>query len=165
MQSLSGQSFIGFARSQSTGPVQRCVNPATATELPTDFFQATPADLEQACLLAQAAAPVLAGLSGGQKAEFLRTIAIRIEAAIPDLVARATQETALPEARCQGEISRTISRLKEAGFTILLVEQNFRFAATVADRYYVMEGGKVIDEIDNAHLEQHVDKLNEYLGV
>ena len=63
------------------------------------------------------------------------------------------------------QISRTISRLKEAGFTILLVEQNFRFAATVADRYYVMEGGKVIDEIDNAHLEQHVDKLNEYLGV
>jgi len=63
------------------------------------------------------------------------------------------------------QISRTISRLKEAGFTILLVEQNFRFAATVADRYYVMEGGKVIDEIDNAYLEQHVDKLNEYLGV
>ncbi len=63
------------------------------------------------------------------------------------------------------QISRTISRLKEAGFTILLVEQNFPFAATVADRYYVMEGGKVIDEIDNAHLEQHVDKLNEYLGV
>ena len=63
------------------------------------------------------------------------------------------------------QISRTISRLKEAGFTILLVEQNFRFAATVADRYYVMEGGKVIDEIDNAHLDQHVDKLNEYLGV
>ncbi|NBS01810.1 MAG: ABC transporter ATP-binding protein [Rhizobiales bacterium] len=63
------------------------------------------------------------------------------------------------------QISRTISRLKEAGFTILLVEQNFRFAATVADRYYVMEGGKVIDEIDNAHLDQHVGKLNEYLGV
>ncbi len=112
MQSLSGQSFIGFARSQSAGPVQRCVNPATATELPTDFFQATPADLEQACSLALAATPVLAGLSGGQKAEFLHGIAIRIEAATPDLVSRATQETGLPEARCQGEIGRTIGQLR-----------------------------------------------------
>jgi delta 1-pyrroline-5-carboxylate dehydrogenase len=81
MQSLSGQSFIGFARSQSTGPVQRCVNPATATELPTDFFQATSADVEQACVLAQAAVPVLAALGGKQKAAFLRGIASRIEAA------------------------------------------------------------------------------------
>ena len=112
MQPLSGQSFIGFARSQSTGPVQRCVNPATATELPTDFFQATPADVEQACGLAQAAAPVLAALSGKQKAAFLRAIASRIETATPDLVARATQETALPEARCQGEIGRTIGQLR-----------------------------------------------------
>jgi NADP-dependent aldehyde dehydrogenase len=112
MQPLSGQSFIGFARSQSTGPVQRCVNPATATELPTDFFQATPADVEHACGLAQAAAPVLAALGGKQKAAFLRGIASRIETATPDLVARATQETALPEARCQGEIGRTIGQLR-----------------------------------------------------
>lgn len=112
MQPLSGQSFIGFARSQSTGPSQRCVNPATATELPTDFFQATSANVEQACRLAQAAAPVLAALGGKQKAAFLRAIASRIEAATPDLVARATQETALPEARCQGEIGRTIGQLR-----------------------------------------------------
>ena len=112
MQSLSGQSFIGFARSQSTGPSQRCVNPATATELPTDFFQASSADVEQACGLALAAAPVLAALAGKQKAAFLRAIVSRIEAATPDLVARATQETALPEARCQGEIGRTISQLR-----------------------------------------------------
>ena len=112
MQSLSGQSFIGFARSQSTGPSQRCVNPATATELPTAFFQASSADVEQACGLALAAAPVLAALAGKQKAAFLRAIVSRIEAATPDLVARATQETALPEARCQGEIGRTISQLR-----------------------------------------------------
>src|ERR1700742_2526631 len=48
------------------------------------------------------------------------------------------------------QIGRTIRTLKQQGFTILLVEQNFRFASTVADRHYVMEGGKVVDEIPNA---------------
>ena len=112
MKFLSGQSFIGFARSQSAGPSQRCVNPATATELPTDFFQATSNDVQQACELAQAAAPLLAALSGKEKAEFLRAIAMRIEAATEDLVSRATQETALPEARCHSEIGRTIGQLR-----------------------------------------------------
>jgi branched-chain amino acid transport system ATP-binding protein len=63
------------------------------------------------------------------------------------------------------QIAVTIKRLKEAGFTILLVEQNFRFAATVADRFYVMESGRVIDEIENTNLESNLTKLNEYLGV
>ena len=59
----------------------------------------------------------------------------------------------------------TIRALKEQGFTILLVEQNFRFAATVADRYYVMEHGRIIDQFANAELEANVDKLHDYLGV
>jgi len=63
------------------------------------------------------------------------------------------------------QIGATIRRLKAEGFTILLVEQNFRFAATVADRHYVMEHGRVIDTIRNAELEAHMDKLHEYLGV
>lgn len=63
------------------------------------------------------------------------------------------------------QIAVTIKRLKEAGFTILLVEQNFRFAATVADRFYVMESGRVIDEIENTNLESNLTKLNDYLGV
>jgi branched-chain amino acid transport system ATP-binding protein len=63
------------------------------------------------------------------------------------------------------QIGRTIRRLKQEGFTILLVEQNFRFAATVADRHYVVERGKVIDMIPNAQLEQNMTKLHEYLGV
>jgi branched-chain amino acid transport system ATP-binding protein len=63
------------------------------------------------------------------------------------------------------QIGRTISKLKGQGFTILLVEQNFRFAATVADRHYVMEHGRVIDMIRNADLEANMTKLHEYLGV
>jgi branched-chain amino acid transport system ATP-binding protein len=63
------------------------------------------------------------------------------------------------------QIGRTIRKLREQGFTILLVEQNFRFAATVADRHYVMEHGRVIDMIPNASLEQNMGKLHEYLGV
>ena len=63
------------------------------------------------------------------------------------------------------QIAATIKRLKETGFTILLVEQNFRFAATVADRFYVMESGRVIDEIENTNLEFNLAKLNEYLGI
>jgi branched-chain amino acid transport system ATP-binding protein len=62
-------------------------------------------------------------------------------------------------------IGRTLARLKAEGFTILLVEQNFRFAATVADRHYVMEHGRVVDMIPNAQLEASMPKLHEYLGV
>ncbi len=63
------------------------------------------------------------------------------------------------------QIGATIGRLKQEGFTILLVEQNFRFAATVADRHYVMEHGRIIDMIPNARLDENMGKLQEYLGV
>ena len=63
------------------------------------------------------------------------------------------------------QIGVTIRKLKEQGFTILLVEQNFRFASTLADRYYVMEHGKIIDSFANSELEANMDKLHEYLGV
>src|SRR5438132_5393887 len=63
------------------------------------------------------------------------------------------------------QIGHTIGELKGKGFTILLVEQNFRFAATVADRHYVMERGRVIDMIPNAALEANMSKLHQYLGV
>ena len=63
------------------------------------------------------------------------------------------------------QIGHTIRAIKERGFTVLLVEQNFRFAATVADRHYVVEHGRVIDMIPNAELGQNMGKLHEYLGV
>ena len=63
------------------------------------------------------------------------------------------------------QIGGTIRRLKQEGYTILLVEQNFRFAQTIADRHYVMERGKMIDMIPNDSLEANMGKLRSYLGV
>ena len=63
------------------------------------------------------------------------------------------------------QIGRTIREIKNRGFTVLLVEQNFRFAATVADRHYVMEHGRVVDMIPNHLLASSMDKLHDYLGV
>ena len=62
-------------------------------------------------------------------------------------------------------IGEIIRQLKARGFTILLVEQNFHFAATVADRHYVMEDGKVIDTISSADVQHSLGKLQAYLGV
>jgi branched-chain amino acid transport system ATP-binding protein len=63
------------------------------------------------------------------------------------------------------QISQSIRMLKDQGFTILLVEQNFHLAATIADRYYVMENGRVIDHFANPELGANIGKLNKYLGV
>src|ERR1700748_3081357 len=63
------------------------------------------------------------------------------------------------------QIGRTVREIKQRGFTVLLVEQNFRFAQTVADRHYVMEHGQVIDLIPDHPLGASMDKLHEYLGV
>ncbi|MFO1160443.1 MAG: ABC transporter ATP-binding protein [Reyranellaceae bacterium] len=62
-------------------------------------------------------------------------------------------------------IGEIIRQLKTRGFTILLVEQNFHFAATVADRHYVMEDGRVVDMIASADVQQNIGKLQAYLGV
>jgi branched-chain amino acid transport system ATP-binding protein len=63
------------------------------------------------------------------------------------------------------QIGGVLRTLKSKGFTILLVEQNFRFASTVADRHYIIDNGRVIDAIDNAYLMENTEKLHEYLGV
>ena len=63
------------------------------------------------------------------------------------------------------QIGRTIGTLKAQGFTILLVEQNFHFAATLADRYYVMEHGRIVDEFSAAGLQANMEKVHDYLGV
>ncbi|HVH76179.1 MAG TPA: ABC transporter ATP-binding protein [Stellaceae bacterium] len=63
------------------------------------------------------------------------------------------------------QIGAALHTLKAKGFTILLVEQNFHFAATVADRHYVVQNGRIVDMIRNAELDAHVGRLHEYLGV
>jgi branched-chain amino acid transport system ATP-binding protein len=63
------------------------------------------------------------------------------------------------------QIGRTVRELKTRGFTVLLVEQNFRFAQTVADRHYVMEHGRVVDMVRNEDMAASMDRLHEYLGV
>jgi branched-chain amino acid transport system ATP-binding protein len=63
------------------------------------------------------------------------------------------------------QIGRTIREIKQRGFTVLLVEQNLHFAATVADRHYVMQHGQVVDMIPNSELTGSMAKLHDYLGV
>jgi branched-chain amino acid transport system ATP-binding protein len=63
------------------------------------------------------------------------------------------------------QIGNAIRQLKAKGYTILLVEQNFRFAATVADRFVVVEHGKAIDEIPRQDLERRMKDVENYLGV
>jgi branched-chain amino acid transport system ATP-binding protein len=63
------------------------------------------------------------------------------------------------------QIGRTIEKLKAQGFTILLVEQNFRFAQTVADRHYIVEHGRVVDMVAGSALEANMGRVHEYLGV
>jgi len=62
-------------------------------------------------------------------------------------------------------LARVIVRLKERGFTIVLVEQNFRFAAPLADRHYVMEHGRIAETFPASQLEAKTAMLHEYLGV
>ena len=63
------------------------------------------------------------------------------------------------------QIGATIHRLKTAGFTMILVEQNFQFGADIADRHYLMEHGRIVDMIPRENLKANMAKLHEYLGV
>ncbi|WP_102049364.1 ABC transporter ATP-binding protein [Oceanospirillum beijerinckii] len=62
-------------------------------------------------------------------------------------------------------LGEVLLKLKDKGLTIVLVEQNFRFAAPLADRHYLMEHGSIVEEIASHELEEKMDLLNTYLGV
>ncbi len=62
-------------------------------------------------------------------------------------------------------LARMITELKSRGFTVVMVEQNFRFAAPLADRFYVMEHGNIVEQFDANQLSEKMDTLNELLGV
>jgi branched-chain amino acid transport system ATP-binding protein len=58
-----------------------------------------------------------------------------------------------------------VTELRRGGYTIVMVEQNFRFAAPLADRFLVMEHGRVVQEFTQSELPSRMERLHEYLGV
>jgi branched-chain amino acid transport system ATP-binding protein len=62
-------------------------------------------------------------------------------------------------------LARMIRELRARGFTVLMVEQNFRFAAPLADRFYIMERGRIVQQFGAAELERKMPLLNELLGI
>lgn len=62
-------------------------------------------------------------------------------------------------------LSQMITALRKKGFTIVMVEQNFRFAAPLADRFYVMEHGQIIESFSQLQLGDKMEMLHEFLGV
>jgi branched-chain amino acid transport system ATP-binding protein len=62
-------------------------------------------------------------------------------------------------------LARMIRMLRQKGFTVIMVEQNFRFAAPLADRFYVMEHGQIVEGFEASQLDQKTELLREYLGV
>ena len=107
-----GGSLIGFGSNGLGGESFKAYDPAKNTLLEPTFTSADQADVERAAELAAAAAPALARLSGAERGKFLRAIATNLEAKVDDLVARAQQETALPEPRLKGEVGRTAGQLR-----------------------------------------------------
>jgi len=109
---ITGENFIGFARSaQGTNRLQ-AANPATGSALPETFAAATVEEIEQAMRLAQAAFREYGRFDGITKARFLNAIADEILALGDELVERAVSETALPAMRIQSERGRTVGQLR-----------------------------------------------------
>ena len=110
-----GASFIGFGSGSPGGATFKAFDPAKNTSIEPEFFSATLADVDRAAQLAAAAAPLWAALSGAERNRFLRLIADKLTQHSATLAARANQETALPLARCEGEIARTAGQLRLYG--------------------------------------------------
>jgi len=110
-----GASLIGFGSSGPGGTSFQAFDPVRGVNLEPSFSSATTADVERAALLAAAAAPVWAKLSGAARGRFLHAIATNLEAKSADLVARAQLETGLTEARLKGEVARTCGQLRLYG--------------------------------------------------
>ncbi len=112
MASLFGRSLIGSKDSPGTADVFFAVDPATGLNVQPAFVSASTEDVERAVSLAAEAFHTFSRTTGVERAAFLRTIAKNIEAISAEVIARATQETALPQARLQGEIGRSCGQLR-----------------------------------------------------
>lgn len=109
---LTGTSIIGFARGEETKHIFRAFDPSTGIEIDPPFHSATNEELEQAAKLAEDARLNYGNLSQRTRAKFLRKIADNIEALGDTLIQRASLETALANARFQGERARTCGQLR-----------------------------------------------------
>jgi NADP-dependent aldehyde dehydrogenase len=112
MTKITGRSLIGFREGTGAGGAMYATNPTTGQRLQPDFIPATAEEVEHAAQLAAKAFETYQCVSGRDRGAFLRTIAAKIEAIAGDVVERAAQETALPQARLQGETARTCAQLR-----------------------------------------------------
>ncbi len=112
MAILSGKSIIGFREGEGTAESLYATNPRNGQRLQPGFAPATSEEIGLAVRLASEVFPDYSRISGRERGEFLRRIAAKIESIAPELVDRAGQETALPQARLQGETARTCGQLR-----------------------------------------------------
>lgn len=112
MNELTGTSFIGWDRGAKTSTPFRADNRLSGETLDPDFFPASQNELEQAAMLAESAAGSFARSARSVRSEFLRAIASELDAIRDQIVPRARQETALPEARLVGELARTTGQIR-----------------------------------------------------
>ena len=110
-----GGSLIGFGSSGLGGVSFKAFDPARDVPLEPSFLSAAAEDVDRAVQLAAEAAPVWAKLGGAQRNKYLHTIADKLETRSAELIARAMQETGLPEARLKGEVARTAGQLRLYG--------------------------------------------------
>lgn len=109
---LSGRSLIGFREGEGVGDSLYATNPTSGQRLQPAFISATAEEVDLAARLAAEAFDVYRRSSGRDRGAFLRKIATNIESIAGEVVERAAQETALPQARLQGEIARTCGQLR-----------------------------------------------------
>ena len=112
MTKLSGRSLVGFREGAGSGHPLYAHNPTTGQQLQPAFIPATPQEVDRAVQLAADAFRTYSRTTGKERGAFLRKIAEKIEAITPEIVERASQETALPTARLQSETARTCHQLR-----------------------------------------------------
>ncbi|MGA8274578.1 MAG: aldehyde dehydrogenase (NADP(+)) [Candidatus Sulfotelmatobacter sp.] len=112
MKKLSGRSLIGFREGSGSGEPSYAGDPTSGHRLQPGFIPATAEEVELAVRLASEAFGSFSRISGRDRGAFLRKIAAKIESIAGDIVERAGQETALPQARLQGETARTCAQLR-----------------------------------------------------
>ena len=112
MTRLSGRSLIGFREGNGSGEPSFATDPTGGQRLQPGFVAATAEEVEIAVRLASDAFAAYGRIPGSDRGAFLRKIAAKIESIAGDIVERAMQETALPQARLQGETARTCAQLR-----------------------------------------------------